>query len=104
LSLGPHLVIRAGVLESVDVLSDFIRNLHAVFSYKRLKLTSARAGIGLGIALKYLSEGDDVVLVGRSLERLQVAIPPDFKGSGSPHFLAKDVSAVCSHPLFGSGN
>lgn len=51
-------------------------------------------GIGLGIALKYLSEGDDVVLVGRSLDRLKSAIPSDFKGTGKALFLAKDVSTV----------
>lgn len=53
------------------------------------------AGIGLGIALKYLSEGDDVVLVGRSLERLQSAIPQDFVAKGKALYLAKDVSTVC---------
>lgn len=52
------------------------------------------AGIGLGIALKYLSKGDDVVLVGRSLERLESAIPKEFQSKGKPFFLAKDVSIV----------
>ena len=52
------------------------------------------AGIGLGIALKYLSEGHDVILVGRSLEKLKNAIPADFKGPGRSLFLAKDVSTV----------
>ncbi len=52
------------------------------------------AGIGLGIALKFLSEGDDVVLVGRSLDRLKQAIPDGFQAKGRAHFLAKDVSTV----------
>ena len=52
--------------------------------------------IGLGIALKYLSEGHDVLLVGRSLDRLKGAIPADFEGTGRSLFLAKDVSTVCA--------
>ena len=59
------------------------------------------AGIGLGIALKYLQEGHDVLLVGRSLDRLKGAIPKDFKGTGRSLFLAKDVSTVRPlHPWF----
>lgn len=50
----------------------------------------------MGIALKYLSEGDDVVLVGRSLERLQSAIPKDYVAKGKPLYLAKDVSTMCN--------
>ena len=52
--------------------------------------------IGLGIALKYLSEGHDVLLVGRSLDRLKGAIPSGFEGTGRSLFLAKDVSTVCA--------
>ncbi len=52
-------------------------------------------GIGLGIALKYLNEGDDVVLVGRSLDRLKSAIPEIFEAKGKALFLAQDVSTVC---------
>lgn len=52
------------------------------------------AGIGLGIARKFLSEGHDVVLVGRSLERLESAIPADFKAKGKHYFVAQDVSTV----------
>ncbi|CAK0787726.1 hypothetical protein CVIRNUC_010948 [Coccomyxa viridis] len=55
-------------------------------------VTGASSGIGLGIALKYLSEGHDVLLVGRSLERLKGAIPTGFEGTGRSLFLAKDVS------------
>ena len=61
-----------------------------------IKACEICAGIGLGIALKYLSEGDDVVLVGRSLERLQSAIPKDFVAKGKVLYLAKDVSTVCN--------
>ena len=46
---------------------------------------------------RYLEEGDNVVLVGRSLERLEKALPPDFKPKGKPHFVAKDVSQVRPH-------
>ena len=56
--------------------------------------------IGLGIALKYLSEGHDVLLVGRSLERLKGAIPTGFEGTGRSLFLAKDVSTVCAFEAF----
>ncbi len=52
------------------------------------------AGIGLGIAMKFLSEGHDVVLVGRSLERLESAIPADFKAKGKHYFVAQDISTV----------
>jgi NAD(P)-dependent dehydrogenase (short-subunit alcohol dehydrogenase family) len=57
-------------------------------------VTGASSGIGLGIALKFLSEGDDVVLVGRSLDRLKQAIPDGFQAKGRAHFLAKDVSTL----------
>ncbi|CAL5224921.1 g7687 [Coccomyxa viridis] len=57
-------------------------------------VTGASSGIGLGIALKYLSEGHDVILVGRNIEKLRGAIPTDFKGPGRSLFLAKDVSTL----------
>ncbi len=46
----------------------------------------------------YLSEGDDVVLVGRDLQRLESAIPKDFQAKGKALYLAKDVSTVCTLP------
>lgn len=49
---------------------------------------------GLLCSHRYLEEGDNVVLVGRSLERLHSALPKDFKPKGTPHFVAKDVSTV----------
>ncbi|EIE23332.1 NAD(P)-binding protein [Coccomyxa subellipsoidea C-169] len=57
-------------------------------------VTGASAGIGLGIALKFLNEGDDVVLVGRSLDRLKSAIPEIFEAKGKALFLAQDVSTL----------
>jgi NADP-dependent 3-hydroxy acid dehydrogenase YdfG len=50
------------------------------------------SGEGSSCSHRYLEEGDNVVLVGRSLERLQAALPPDFKPKGRPFFVAKDLN------------
>ena len=57
----------------------------------------ARSRENVSLWCRYLEEGDNVVLVGRSLDRLQKALPPDFKPKGKPHFVAKDVSQVRAH-------
>lgn len=65
--------------------------------YERRELL-CDAGIGLATALKYLEDEDDVVLVGRSMERLEKAIPKDFQGKGKAFLVAQDVSTVKKCP------
>ena len=48
----------------------------------------------IALTCRAWAEGDDVVLVGRSLERLKAAIPSDFKCKGRALYIAKDVSTV----------
>ena len=59
-------------------------------------------GIGLGIALAFLEKGAHVVLVSRSLEKMQAAVPDKYKGAkstasgnaGKAHFVAQDLTTV----------
>ncbi|KAK9823926.1 hypothetical protein WJX72_006403 [[Myrmecia] bisecta] len=60
-------------------------------------VTGASSGIGLEIALSFLRQGDAVVVVGRTLSKLQGAVPPEFqdgRSGGRAFCLAKDVSTV----------
>ena len=63
-----------------------------------------RAGIGLGIALAFLEQGEHVVLVSRSLTKLQAAVPKQYISAaasqtsqssvGKAFLLPKDLTTV----------
>mmetsp|Transcript_26394 Transcript_26394/g.62693 ORF Transcript_26394/g.62693 Transcript_26394/m.62693 type:complete len:191 (+) Transcript_26394:267-839(+) len=57
-------------------------------------VTGASQGVGLGIALKFLSEGANVVLVGRDASKAQRALPADYleKNPRQAFFLSKDLT------------